>query len=57
MICEKQRINMSTLTLRGVPKLGKKSKSKRNMQESRDAVQPRNGKDRITISKTGDLEK
>lgn len=31
--------------------MSKKSKSKRNMQKSEDAVQPSNGRERITISK------
>ncbi|WP_281175715.1 hypothetical protein [Alkalihalobacterium bogoriense] len=31
--------------------MGKKSKSKRNMIESKDAAQPNNGKERETISK------
>ncbi|MGI8314672.1 hypothetical protein [Halobacillus mangrovi] len=32
--------------------MSKKSKSKRNIQKGRDAVQPSTGEDRITISKT-----
>ncbi|WP_263621963.1 hypothetical protein [Halobacillus litoralis] len=32
--------------------MSKNSKSKRNPQKSRDAVQPANGKERTTISKT-----
>jgi len=31
--------------------VSKRSKSKRNMQESKDAVQPSNAKERVTISK------
>ncbi|WP_281418620.1 hypothetical protein [Desertibacillus haloalkaliphilus] len=34
--------------------MSKRSKSKRFMQKSKDAVQPRNQKGRITISKFGD---
>ncbi|WP_263620689.1 hypothetical protein [Halobacillus yeomjeoni] len=33
--------------------MSKKSKSKRNIQKGRDAVQPSSGEERITISKTG----
>ncbi|WNF36793.1 hypothetical protein RJD24_20740 [Bacillaceae bacterium IKA-2] len=37
--------------------MSKKSKSKRNPQKGRDAVQPNNGRERITISKVqGELE-
>ncbi|WP_265416655.1 hypothetical protein [Alkalihalobacillus deserti] len=32
--------------------MSKHSKSKRNMIESKDAVQPSNGEERITISKS-----
>ncbi|WP_183040936.1 hypothetical protein [Salipaludibacillus neizhouensis] len=32
--------------------MSKHSKSKRNMQDSKDAVQPHDGKERITISKS-----
>ncbi|WP_416149874.1 hypothetical protein ACM26V_02420 [Salipaludibacillus sp. HK11] len=33
--------------------MSKRSKSKRNMQDSKDAVQPNNSKERMTISKAG----
>ncbi|MGO4888058.1 hypothetical protein ACJ2A9_09895 [Anaerobacillus sp. MEB173] len=33
--------------------MGKRSKSKRNTQKGKDAVQPKNGEERITISKIG----
>ncbi|WP_277752099.1 hypothetical protein [Halobacillus salinus] len=35
--------------------MSKNSKSKRNLQKSRDAVQPANGKERTTISKTNKM--
>ncbi|WP_283246069.1 hypothetical protein [Bacillus suaedae] len=36
--------------------MSKHSKSKRNMIKSKDAVQPSNGRERITISKSGGEE-
>lgn len=43
--------NKPILCLKGGTTMGKKSKSKRNMIESKDAAQPNNGKERETISK------
>ncbi|WP_257008136.1 hypothetical protein [Bacillus sp. FJAT-45350] len=34
--------------------MSKRSKSKRNMIKSKDAAQPSNGRERVTISRFGD---